>query len=65
MGRVIVTVIINSIIGSEGNSDSDKESIIVGEGDSDSAVLKIIQDPEYRRNMSTVDLELAVRYYSL
>ena len=35
-----------------------------GEGDS-SAVLKIIQDPEFRRNMSTVDLELAVRYKSL
>ena len=38
-----------------------------GQGDSDkgSAVLTIIQDPEFRRNMSTVDLELAVRYYSV
>ena len=33
-----------------------------GDGGSDSGVLKIIQDPEFRRNMSTVDLELAVRY---
>ena len=30
-------------------------------GDSDSEGLKIIQDPEFRRNMSTVDLDLAVR----
>ena len=36
-----------------------------GDGDSGSAVLKIIQDPEYRRNMSIVDLDLAVRYFSL
>ena len=35
-----------------------------GEGDS-VGVLKIIQDPEFRRNMSTVDLEMAVRYKSL
>ena len=37
----------------------------IGAGDSGngsgSGVLKIIQDPEFRRNMSTVDLELAVR----
>ena len=37
----------------------------IGAGDSGSGVLKIIQDPEFRRNMSTVDLELAVRYYSV
>ena len=36
-----------------------------GDGDCGSGVLKIIQDPEFRRNMSTVDLELAVRYYSV
>ena len=30
-------------------------------GDGDREGLKIIQDPEFRRNMSTVDLDLALR----
>ena len=40
--------------------------LATGDGDScESEVLQIIQDPEFRRNMSTVDLDLAVRYNSL